>query len=144
VSQLAGLKIRNLSGIWENDSIAYTSGNVLECFENSPGYRGAFRYVSSKYNMVAVSVFTSKEDALAAMTTRRNDLPGIYSEGDSLLPGRTWWYTDNRLAGYYSAYVSCLNTLIEVHYYYKDFEEGRMLVLQTAEELAGRVERLAD
>ncbi|MFN8209292.1 MAG: hypothetical protein U0T82_18095 [Bacteroidales bacterium] len=141
-NQLMSLKISNLESFWEDEVIESVTPSVIECFDNYPGHLSSIRYVSEKYNMIAVSVFESQLRALSAMEERRNDLPGIYQPGDSSETGRTWWYTTDELACVYSAYVNVLNTIIEIHYYYDDLAAGKRLVLSTAEILSSRVEQM--
>lgn len=141
-NQLTTLKIPGLEVFWDGDNIESVTPNVIEIFDNYPGQISSIRYVSENYNMIAVSVFETQIRALSAMEERMNSLPGVYQPGDSATMNRSWWYTNDELAGVYSAYVNVLNTIIEIHYYYDDFEEGKQLVLTTAGILASRVERM--
>jgi hypothetical protein len=140
-NQLNALKIQGLEAFWDNDNIETVTPNVIEIFDNYPGQLSSIRYVSENYNMIAVSVFETQTSAISAMEERMKSLPGIYHRGDSTTMHRTWWYTNDELASVYSAYVNVLNTIIEIHYYYDDFEEGKQLVLSTAGILSSRVER---
>lgn len=139
-NQLKALKIEGLENFWGNDVMESVTPNVIEIFDKYPGHLSSIRYVSEKYNMIAVSVFETQIRALRAMEERISSLPGGYQPGDSATMNRSWWFTLDELASVYSVYVNVLNTIIEIHYYYDDLEEGKQLVLRTAGILAIRIE----
>jgi len=134
---LSKLSLENIVNFWEKDSLKYYSNY----FKNYLDYIGGVGLRDDK-KRVGVAVFVSGAKAIECMEGRINTVasvikPGIHNE---ILKG-TWWFTDGLSS---CVFANQWNTIIEVYYTEVDYEEVKTLLIETASEIAKRVDSLSN
>lgn len=142
-ADLSKLSLNDIDDFWDNDSIKrvldFTEGAI---FNTHPAYLGGIRYEGEK-NVITVTVFNSQVTSLEAMELRRNNVAAIINEGKKhdLLNGK-WWFID---PPGYTIFLNKLNTIIELIYiYYPTHAENETVLIQTAVEIAQRIDLLSN
>ena len=135
------LSLEEVNHFWQNDSIKYISNFIDGIFNDHSGFLGGVRYSGDK-NIIGVSVFKSQADAIDAMELRRNNVAAIIVPGnsDEVFKGK-WWFTDNIPN---AVFVNQWNTIAEVSAYHPDYEEVKTLLMETAAEIAQRIDSLSE
>jgi hypothetical protein len=142
---LSKLILDSVPDFWENNNfkIDDTFWNyIIYPEENNKGIMYSIRIDGPKnYKWIGVSVFETHEKAITQMKYRISEIinmPVFEGSTKSPFPGE-WWYANETS----SIYVNQWNTIIEVvigSKGYKDFENELM---ETAAEIAKRVDRLS-
>ena len=139
-ANLSQLYLQDVGSFWDDDSIKYISDYMGAFFEDHSGFIDGVDYRGDK-NIIAVSVFKSQADAIEAMELRRNNVAAIIDEGGKheLIKGK-WWFARNP---YNAVFVNQLNTIIQVAYYYPAYNELNSILIETAVEIAKRIDALS-
>ena len=135
------LELEDVGNFWSGDSIKHISDYICSCFENHPGFINGARYNGVNKN-IGVSVFNSQTAAIEAMDGRINTVACVIQSGvnNDILKGK-WWFSDcipNII------FVSQWNTIVEVNCYFSDYEQVKTLLIETAAEIAKRVDLLSN
>lgn len=137
--ELSELSLENLVGFWENDSLVYFSN----FFDNCPAFIGgtALRSVE-KSKIIGVATFESQAKAVECMDGRINTVailikPGVTNE---IFKGK-WWYAEGPNS---CIFVNQWNTIIEVAFIPSDYEIVKTLLIETAGEIANRIDALSE
>jgi len=135
------LSIEEYDGFWQGESIKNVSENITGIFNNHPEFLAGKRYSSENKNIV-ISVFQTKEAAIHAMEGRINNVACVILPGNSNdLFKSKWWFTDCIPNG---IFVNQWNTIIELGYYHSNYSEIEDFMIQSAAELAHRVDSLSE
>ena len=135
------LSLAEVNHFWQDDSIKYTSNFIDGIFNDYSGFLGGVRYSGDK-NIIGVSAFKSQANAIEAMDLRRNNVAAIILEGGKheLISGK-WWFAKSPSN---AVFVNQWNTIIEVAYYYPAYEELENILIETAAEIARRIDALSE
>ena len=138
------LNLGHIDNFWKGDTITSISDYTL--LSNYPGFIKHIRYHANK-KVVAVSVFESKELAIDAMEERIPEVSMLIYPGDvhKKIKDKWWW-------GIYcyfqrAVFINKWNTIVEatiLDYDYADDDSIRVLLEDTALELANRVDALSE
>lgn len=139
--KLPQLYLQDVGNFWDDDSIKHISDYTGAFFEDHSGFIDGVGYYGNK-NIIVVCVFKSQADAIQAMELRRNNVAAIIDEGGKheLIKGK-WWFARNP---YNAVFVNQLNTIIEVAYYYLAYDELDSILIETAVEIAKRIDLLSN
>jgi len=134
------LELEDVDNFWIGDSIKHISDYICACFENHPGFINGVRYNGVNKN-IGVSVFRSQAEAIQALEGRINTVACVIQPGvnNDILKGK-WWFSDcipNIV------FVNQCNAIAEVSYYHSDYEQVKTLLMETAAEIARRVDFLS-
>lgn len=135
------LSLEEVNDFWQDDSIKHISDYMGAIFEDHSGFIEGVRYDGDKKE-IGVSVFKSQTVAMEAMELRRNNVAAIIKEGEKheLIKGK-WWFTDNIPN---AVFANQWNTILEVSYYHPDYEQVETLLMETAAEIARRIDSLSN
>jgi hypothetical protein len=135
------LSLEKVNNFWQDDSIKHTSNYIDGSFNNHSNFLVGISY-RGDIKGVGISVFKSQTDAIEAMKLRRNNVAAIIEPGNSseIFKGK-WWYTDNIPN---AVFVNQWNTITEVSYYHLNYEEVRTSLMETAIEIARRIDSLSN
>ncbi len=139
--KLPQLILQDVGSFWDDDSIKQISDYMGAYFVDHSGFLDGVGYYGDK-NIIVVSVFKSQADAIEAMELRRNNVAAIIDEGGKheLIKGK-WWFARDP---YNAIFVNRLNTIIEAAYYYPSYEEIDNILIETAVEIARRIDSLSN
>lgn len=133
---LARLSLENIDNFWQNDVPTSFSNN----FDHYSEYVGGIAFMYNEKRM-GVAVFESRQKAIACMEGRINTVANVIKSGvpNEILKEK-WWYADN-MNGY--VFANQWNTIIEVSIIPSEYEEVITLLMETAADIAGRVDSLS-
>ena len=140
---LTSLNLANIDIFWDDNSKIDTifSGGGGELFNQHYGFLGGINVFQAKKN-VWISVFKNRDATIDAMESRIDNVASIIEEGTSDKITCTWWYSYD---GWNSAiFVNKWNTIIEVLYSEANNEVIENMLIDTANELAKRVDNLSE
>lgn len=139
--KLSQLSLEDFDSFWQGEEINNISDYITANFNTNFEFLGAIRY-SSENKDIGVSVFKTRSDAVSAMEQRINQVACVIIPGDSDdLFTSNWWFTDCIPNG---IFVNHLNTIIELGYYHSDYGEIEDFMIQSAAEVARRVDYLSE
>ena len=134
--ELSNLSLDTIDTFWGIDS-AVTISNY---FNHYPEYTGGIE-LKGDHKGIAVAVFESQEKAIECMERRIKLVANVIIPGvpNEILQGK-WWYPDglNNVV-----FANQWNTIIEVSYGGSEYEEVRILVMETAAEIIKRIDSLS-
>jgi hypothetical protein len=138
--KLPQLNLQYVGNFWDDDSIKQISDYMGALFENHLGFIDGVRYDGVNKN-IGISVFRSQTEAIQALEGRINTVACVIQQGanNDILKGK-WWFSDcipNIV------FVNQHNTIAEVSYYIADYEQVKTLLMETAAEIARRVDFLS-
>lgn len=135
------LSLEEVNHFWQDDSIKHISNFIDGSFNDHSGFLGGISYLG-EHKGVAVSVFKSQADAIDAMELRRNNVAAIIEPGNSTeVLKEKWWFSENIPN---IVFFNQWNTIAEVYYYQPDYEEVKTILMETAAEIARRIDSLSD
>ncbi|MBC8183120.1 hypothetical protein H8E88_18610 [candidate division KSB1 bacterium] len=139
--KLPQLYLQDVGSFWDDDSIKHISDYMGAYFVDHSGFLDGVGYYGDK-NIIVVSVFKSQADAIQAMELRRNNVAAIIDEGGKheLINGK-WWFAKGPSN---AIFVNQLNTIMEVAYYYPAYDELEEILIETAVEIARRIDSLSN
>ena len=131
------LSLENLPGFWDNASLEF-SNNYNRSYRSSSGFAEGIRLQSDERE-VGVAVFVSQQKAIEAIEARAALASVMIYNGDSynVLKSK-WWFSDSAI------FVNQWNTIIEVVSFDSDFENVKTLLMETAAEIARRIDALSN
>lgn len=138
---LSRLSLEEMNHFWEGDRIKHISTINDAIFGSHPGFLGGIEYRGDTRG-ISVSVFKSQAMAIEAMELLRKNVAAVIEPGNppDLFPG-PWWFTDNIPN---AVFVNQWNTIVDVFIYHPDYKAVENLLLETAKEIAGRVDAFSD
>lgn len=134
-NRLSELSLDNISGFWENDTLSH----FVNDFNNYVGYLDGIGLKDNEKG-ISVAVFESKEKAINCMESKINSVACIIEKGNSVEIEGIWWFSDCIPK---AVFKNQWNTIIEVYYYHKDFEDIKPVLFNTANEISKRVDNLS-
>ncbi|MFZ5517615.1 MAG: hypothetical protein ACOY90_13290 [Candidatus Zhuqueibacterota bacterium] len=134
------LSLTEVGNFWGDDSLKHTSDFIDSYFNDYSEFLEGVQYSGDKNN-IAVSVFKSQVDAIEAMELRKNNIATVVVEGEKhdLIKGK-WWLAKSPAN---AVFLNQWNTIIETAYYYPAYEEVPNILIETAAEIASRIDSLS-
>lgn len=134
---LSLLSLENLPGFWDNDSLEF-SNNYSRSYRSSSGFIEGIRLQGDE-RKVGVAVFESQQSAIVAMEARAALASVVIHNGDSydILKSK-WWFSDGAI------FVNQWNTIVEAICFDSDFEDVETQLMETAAEIAQRIDALSN
>jgi len=131
------LSLEDVVNFWDNDSLEYCSNY----FEDYSGYQDGLNLRCDEKG-ISVVVFVSQAKAIEAMERLINTVAFIIQPGtpNEILKGK-WWFGDGIPN---AVFVNQWNTIVEVYCYHTDYEEVETLLMETAAEIARRIDSLSN
>lgn len=140
-ADLSKLSLNNIDNFWINDSIKHVSDFIDGIFNTHAEFIDGISYSGSK-KMIAVSVFNSQDGAIEAMKERINNVAMMIVTGeDHALFSEQWWYGDGISS---AVFVNQWNTIIETVHFHSDYEQVKTVLINTAAEIAKRIDSLSN
>lgn len=131
---LSRLSLEAFSDFWDNDTIKFGSNPFVSCSAYLEGVE-----LLGKEKGIGVAVFESQEKAINCMEARISTVANIIRPGDSnKIIKEKWWFTEE------TVFVNQCNTIAEVYYYYPDYDAVKTLLIETAAEIARRIDSLSN
>ncbi|HPE75353.1 MAG TPA: hypothetical protein P5210_08325 [Draconibacterium sp.] len=141
LKSIGKLKLEDIKGFWKEGSTLEVSNNQHSYFDNYLGYLDNESIFNNSGQVILLSFFKSKEDAVNAMELRRNTVASVISQGNStVLPG-LWWYTEMPAD---AVFVSRWNVLLEIHIGNSENKPEEDAMYNTANEIIRRMSLLLD
>jgi hypothetical protein len=141
VKNIDKLKLEDIKGFWKEDSTLEISNDQHSYFDNYLGYLLNESIFNNSGQLILLSFFKSKEDAVNAMELRRNTVASVINQGNSsALPG-LWWYSEMPAD---AVYVSRWNVLLEVHIGNSENKLPEDAMYSTANEIIRRMSLLLE
>jgi len=152
------LSLESIGDFWKADTIENISDYVTASFNLDSNHIESIFYLSCKGKAVAVSVFSSKESAIAAMEYRINEVSAVILPEDSCYSSNfdPHWCSSFKLNieekcwyGQYlnfqrSIFINKWNTIVETVNLNDDFSDSsRILLAGAVLEVAKRVDKLS-
>ncbi len=143
-NDLSKLKLDSVPDFWENDNFKIDNtfwSYIVYPEENNKGVMYSIKIDGPKnYKWIGVSVFETQEKAITQMKYRVSESQIRVFEGstNNPFPGE-WWYANETS----SIYVNQWNTIIEVVIGTKGYKDFEKELMETAEEIAKRVDKLS-
>jgi len=130
------LSLSEVKNFWQDDSIKQISA-YKGMFADHPGFLAGIRCRGDKKGVI-VYVFKSQADAIQAMEGRIKNVACVIQPGagNEILKGK-WWFSDCIPD---IVFVCQWNTIIEVSCYSSDYAQVKALLMETAAEIAKRVD----
>ena len=139
---LSKLKLDSVPDFWENSNFKIDDtfwSYIVYPEENNKGVMYSIRIDGTKSKIIGVSVFETQAKAIAGMKFRITDVAAVILEGTakSSFSGE-WWYSDGS-----AFFVNQWNTIIEVTILTSNYKDVEKELMETAAEIAKRVDRLS-
>jgi hypothetical protein len=134
---LPRLSLEHIGNFWDTDSLKYGSNPFVSCSTYLAGVE-----LRGNEKRIDVAVFKSQADAINCMEGRINTVANVIKPGTSndILKGK-WWFGDGIPN---AVFVNQWNTIVEVCHYHPDYEGVKTLLMETAAEIARRVDSLSN
>jgi len=135
------LKLENIKGFWKEGLTLEISNDQHSYFDNYLGYLANESIFNNSGQLILLSFFKSKEEAVDAMELRRNTVASVINQGNSTaLPG-LWWYSEMPAD---AVFVSRWNVLLEIHIGNSENKLAEDALYNTANEVLRRMSLLLD
>ena len=138
------LELDNISYFWKQDIPINTSNFMGAAVEKSPGFLKGVEFRSENHNkQIAIYVFDSGLNAINLMNDYGSYASAHIEKGEyHELISQEWWYL--KWPSVYGIFVNQLNTIICVNYTFDSDPNYEELVINTAAEIASRINTLSN
>jgi len=137
--KITQLHIEEFDSFWQEESIKNVS--EIATFYDHPEFLAGKRY-HSENKIIDISVFQTKEASIYAMDDLINTVACVILPGSSNdILNSKWWFTSCIPNG---VFLNQWNTIIEIGYYHSSYAEIEDFMIQSAAEVARRIDNMSE
>ncbi len=136
------LALMDIDSFWDDSdgNITVSDYHVFSGLVNDTGFIAGYRY-SGNEKGIAISVYTTRDEAIEAFNYRKDIVACVILQGESKeIINEQWWYSDCIPK---CVFVNRWNTIIEVYYYYASYEEVKSILYAAANDIIQRVDKFS-